>query len=126
MIDFLDRAEKMENQVLCIDFDGVIHKSSKGFHDGTIYDEPVEGTLEAIKELSNAGYEIIICTCKCTEGRPLINGKDGAQLIWEWLEKYNIVQCVKDVTNIKPHAKYYIDDKAIRFENWKQTLEDIK
>ena len=32
-----------ENTQIGIDFDGVIHKNSKGFHDGTIYDEPIEG-----------------------------------------------------------------------------------
>ena len=32
---------------LAIDFDGVIHKSSKSFYDGTIYDEPVDGVEEA-------------------------------------------------------------------------------
>ena len=37
------------NNQIAIDFDGVIHKNSKGYYDGTIYDEPVEGSLEAIK-----------------------------------------------------------------------------
>ena len=35
-----------------IDFDGVIHKNSKGFFDGTVYDEPIKGSLEALKRIS--------------------------------------------------------------------------
>ena len=49
-----------ENQI-AIDFDGVIHKNSKGYYDGTIYDEPVEGSLEAIKKLSKK-HDIVIFT----------------------------------------------------------------
>ena len=36
---------------ISVDFDGVIHKCSKGYHDGTIYDDPVEGVKEALKKL---------------------------------------------------------------------------
>ena len=38
---------------LAIDFDGVIHNFDKGWHDGTCYGEPIMGSIEAIKELSN-------------------------------------------------------------------------
>jgi len=45
--------QKTENsKQLAIDFDGVIHKNSKGFYDGTIYDEPIEGSIQAVKELA--------------------------------------------------------------------------
>ena len=55
-----DRLQREENsKQLAIDFDGVIHKNSKGFYDGTIYDQPVEGTLESIKYLATK-YDIII------------------------------------------------------------------
>ena len=36
------------NNQIAIDFDGVIHKSSKGFFDGTVYDKPMEGVKEAL------------------------------------------------------------------------------
>ena len=34
-----------------VDFDGVVHKNSKGFFDGTVYDKPVEGIEELLKVL---------------------------------------------------------------------------
>lgn len=110
---------------IAIDFDGVIHKNSKGFYDGTVYDEPIEGALEAIKELSQK-YEIVIFTAKAKPDRPLVSGKTGSELIWDWLEKYNIQQYIKKVTSEKPRAVFYIDDKGIRFESWTQTLNYLE
>ena len=109
---------------LAIDFDGVIHKSSKSFHDGTIYDDPVDGVGEALKKLSK-DYTLIIYTCKANPYRPLVNAKTGIELIWEWLEKYGFDGYIEDITYTKPNAKYYIDDKAVRFTNWNQVIGEI-
>ena len=110
---------------LAIDFDGVIHKSSKSFHDGTIYDDPVDGVEEALKQLSK-DYILIIYTCKANPERPLIGGNTGIELIWDWLRKYDLDLYIGDIVYGKPNAKYYIDDKAICFTNWKQVLNLIK
>lgn len=110
---------------LAIDFDGVIHKNSKGFHDGTIYDEPISGTKEALEFLSKK-FTLIIYTCKANSNRPLVNGKTGTELIWEWLEKHDMSKYISEITWEKPHALFYIDDRAIRFTNWEQTLNDMK
>lgn len=59
---------------IAIDFDGVIHTFDKGFHDGTCYGEPIEGAIDAIKELSK-DWNVIIFSAKCREDRPLIHGK---------------------------------------------------
>ena len=109
---------------LAIDFDGVIHKSSKSFHDGTIYDDPVDGVGEALKQLSK-DYTLIIYTCKANPDRPLVNGKTGIELIWEWLDKYGFDEYIEDITYTKPNAKYYIDDKAVRFTNWNQVIGEL-
>jgi phosphoheptose isomerase len=105
-----------------IDFDGVIHRCSKGFYDGTIYDDPIEGSREALESLSQK-YNIVVYTAKAKPDRPLINGKTGQELVWEWLDKNNLSQYVSEVTAEKPRARVYIDDKGIRFTDWNSTLQ---
>tara|TARA_B100000131_G_C18110279_1_gene609372 strand:+ start:814 stop:1797 length:984 start_codon:yes stop_codon:yes gene_type:complete len=116
-----------ENQLnnIGVDFDGVIHTFDKGWHDGTCYGNPIEGSLEAIKELSGK-WNIIIYTAKARPDRPLVNGKNGVELVWEWLEKYDVAKYIDEVTHEKPRAEYYIDDKGIKFEgNWGEILEEV-
>ena len=43
--------EKELNNI-AIDFDGVLHNFNKGFHDGTCYGKPIEGSIESVKLLS--------------------------------------------------------------------------
>lgn len=108
-----------------IDFDGVIHRCSKGYYDGTIYDTPIEGAEEALRELSEQ-YTVIVYTCKAKPDRGLVNGKTGTQLVWEWLEKNNLSKYVSKVTAEKPRAVCYIDDKGVQFDNWENTLNTLK
>lgn len=100
-----------------VDFDGVIHKCSKGYYDGTIYDEPVEGAYEALERLSSQ-YTVIMYTAKAKPDRGLVNGRNGTELVWEWLEKHDMAKFVNKVTAEKPRAVCYIDDKAIEFTDW--------
>jgi len=119
-----------ERNNLAIDFDGVIHTFDKGWFDGTCYGEPIEGSIKAIKQLSQK-YNIIIFTGKALPDRPLVNGKTGKQLVIEWLEKYSLMGFIDDVTYSKPRAEYYIDDKGIFFNNkcasqsWNKILKEI-
>jgi len=113
-----------ETKTIAIDFDGVIHSFEFGFHDGTIYGTPLPGSLESIKKIAEK-YKIIIYTAKAKKDRPLINGKTGTELVWEWLKKYEIDTLIADVTAEKPRAVCYIDDKAIQFINWDQALNDL-
>ena len=116
-----------ENELnnVAIDFDGVIHNFDKGWHDGTCYGEPLPGSINAIKSLSKK-YNIIIFTAKAKKNRPLVNGKTGVELVKEWLEKYGLIDFVSEITSEKPRAKIYIDDNGYRFENWEDTIKDIK
>lgn len=113
-----------ETKTIAIDFDGVIHSFEFGFHDGTIYGTPIPGSLESIKKIAKK-YKIVIYTAKAKKDRPLINGKTGTELVWEWLKKYKIDNLISEVTAEKPRAICYIDDKAIQFINWNQVLNDL-
>ena len=109
-----------------IDFDGVIHTNSKGFYDGTVYDDPIPVAREALEKLSK-DYVIVVYSAKARNDRMLINGKTGVELIWEWLKKNDMDEFVKEVTAEKPRAVFYIDDKAVRFNGkWDNTFQDLK
>ncbi len=99
---------------LLIDFDRVIHKYSQGFKDGSIYDDPVPGAIEALKKLQEAGYEVIVFTAKSQLGQK------RNKAIKKWLEKYGLKNI--KVTSTKLSARAYIDDRAIRFTNWRDIL----
>ena len=47
-------------KTIAFDFDGVIHKYSKGWQDGSIYDEPVVGIKEVINELHKTYYDFLL------------------------------------------------------------------
>ena len=124
-MDYNQKVANDQSKNLGIDFDGVIHNDNLGFHDGTVYGEPIEGSLESIKLLSEF-FNIIIFTAKAKKDRPLIDGKSGAELVEEWLLKHDVLKFVSDVTAEKPRALLYIDDKGFRFENWQDTMSFIK
>ena len=125
-INSYNELQSFENyQQVAIDFDGVIHGNSKGFHDGTVYDEPIEGSLEAIKELHKKGFAIVVFTAKAKPDRPLVNGKTGAELVWDWLADKGVSSYINEVTSEKPRAIAYIDDKGLRFTDWATTLKQF-
>lgn len=108
----------MSKKTIVFDFDGVIHKYSKGWQGiDNIYDEPVEGIKEVIEELRK-DYEVVIVSTRTAN-------KDGETAIKQWLDKYGIV--VDGVQKEKPPAVMYIDDRAINFNgNCKTLMRDIK
>ena len=123
-MNYQDKVVNEESNTIAIDFDGVIHSFELGFHDGTIYGTPIEGSIESIKKIAEK-YTIVIYTAKAKKDRPLINGMTGIELVWEWLHKYDLAKYVKDVTAEKPRCICYIDDKAVQFINWNQALKDL-
>jgi len=124
-MDYTEIISHDEKTNVCIDFDGVIHDNFEGFGDGTIYGPLIPGAVDAIKRLAQK-YNIIIFTAKAKHDRPLIDGKTGSHLVWDWLRKHDLTQYVKQVTAEKPRALVYIDDKAIRFTDWDSTLKQFE
>jgi hypothetical protein len=116
--------KEVDNQykaaTLAIDFDGVVHKYSKGFQGlQNAYDGPNKGTREALEELIERGFRLIIVS-----SRPV-------DVINKWLEKQDMAKYFEEVTNIKRPASFYIDDHALYFDKnlenpWQKVLDVVK
>lgn len=113
-----------DRKPLSIDFDGVIHSYSRGWVSPDIYDPPMPGAHEALKKLLR-DYALHILTARdkhsvikwCRKQFPDLKFKlvpKGAQY-WQ-------VKDVIGVTNTKIPAIAYIDDRGVRFDNWKNIL----
>lgn len=99
---------------ISIDFDGVIHDINNPL-EGKSMGGPIPGAKEALKKLSHK-YRIVIHTVRgSTQDSPHVH---------EWLKFYKIRY--DEVTNIKPKADYYVDDKGLHFTNWEEVLTQIK
>ena len=112
-----------------IDLDKTIHKYSKGFKDGTIYDEPFVGAKEVIDFLRKNGYEIVIFTTRASKENSKEMGgdhKDQINQVSDWLDKNDIYY--DRITGEKLAADFYIDDKAIHIPNgdWNVVMNVIK
>lgn len=103
-----------KRKTIAIDFDGVIHKYSKGFKGlDNAYDEPMPGTIEALEKLNSLGFDL-----KIMSSRP-------APVIIKWLEKYGMTKLISEVSNHKFPATVYIDDRGFKFNDWNQVDEII-
>lgn len=123
-VPYPEQKEFTKKERIAIDFDRVIHGYSKGWLDGEVYDSPVEGAKEAIDLLKN-NYEIVIFTARLSSlDHPDIRAAQKVKIL-KWLKDNNIYFDI--LTSDKPSAKFYIDDRAIRFTgNWDETLNQIK
>lgn len=109
---------------IAVDFDGVIHRYGKGWHDGTVYDEPMPGAREALARIHQR-YRVVILTTRVNPG---LHGGD-AQLasVEVWLERHGFVkgEHYDEVTHEKVPALVYIDDRALHFVDWDQALDEL-
>lgn len=109
-----------KSMAVCVDFDGVLAEFSDHIED---LGEPIEGGAEALKQLKNMGYKIIIHTA-----RP--HHDEHLQKIEDYLNEHGIPfdeinknsDCPWEST--KPLADLYIDDRGLRFEGcWDTALK---
>lgn len=114
-------------RTIAVDFDGVIHRYSRGWQDGSIYDEPVAGAFSALNLLMR-DYAVFVHTTR------------DPWPVAAWIEAGSAIPCTVQVnagmefwnvqgellvTNRKLPAVAYIDDRGIRFTGWNQALTDL-
>ena len=124
--EFKSLIPDVKRQTIAVDFDGVIHKYSKGWHDGTIYDEPMDGAIDGLRVLLDK-YSVFVFTTRdvipvamylVSHGIRARIDSDQNRTFWN--ESGTIL-----VTNRKLAAIAYVDDRAVRFESWNQVLNEL-
>jgi capsule biosynthesis phosphatase len=110
---------------ICVDLDGTICENLRS---GITYKDvkPLPGAVETLEELKQRGYYIVISTARnmrtCNNNLGRVIARQG-KIVFEWLEKYGIPY--DEVLFGKPHVDYFIDDKGIKFTNWKDIKEQL-
>lgn len=98
---------------VAVDLDGVLH-AYHGWKGPDVMNGLNPGARDFLEALAKGGYTVVVYT-----SRPV-------EYVRPWLEEHDLADLVADVTNIKPPAVAYIDDRAIRFNgDFDQALEDL-
>lgn len=132
MNDNTERQQPSRKQILCLDFDGVIHSYvTPGYNAKFVPDPPVEGAIpfivEAVKD-----FEVDVFSSRSNE-------PGGIAAMQGWLEFHMTKELGREVASAvfkqikwpqkKPPAFLTIDDRALTFDgNWPsvKSLIDFK
>lgn len=108
----------MSKPILALDFDGVIHRYSKGWQDGQIYDPPTEGFREWAEEAAKY-FTLVIVSSRLRE----ISDEVPIQ---DWLRLHGIDPAQFQFARFRPPALLSIDDRAITFKGTWEHLAPVR
>lgn len=95
--------------IVCLDWDGVLVDGRS--------QEWLPGAQDAVRWLLRAKATVLVCTCRAT-------WPEGLEQVEAQLQEARLGRVT--VSAVKPHADFYVDDKAVRFTgDWAQTLEAL-
>jgi len=88
---------------ICLDFDGVMN-TYDGWKGVNELFQPREGLKAFLVKLQEKNYRVVIHSTR------------NPTKIISWLMKYDLGNLVQEVTDKKPSALVYLDDRALKFE----------
>lgn len=111
---------------VAFDFDGVIHKYSEGWKDGSIYDEPNMNVVDFMAILMKMGIPVFILSTRDPDQINMWWGKqhfpissivmDNKTTFWKRTD-------IVGITKTKLPAQLYIDDRAYNYHG--QTVGEM-
>ena len=101
------------NSVVCVDLDGVLNQFDE-WRGPYYFHPPRAGAREFLAQLRGLGYEVVVFTVRW---KPHVE---------RWLAEHGLAEFVAEVTDKKPPAHVYIDDRALCFRgDFQEVLELI-
>lgn len=99
--------------IVCVDLDGVLN-AFDGWKGAGFFHPPRPGARGFLAELNRLGYQVVVFTVRW--------GPD----VESWLARSGLAEFVSMVTDKKPAAHVYIDDRAICFDgDFAKTLQQV-
>lgn len=101
-------------RIVCVDLNGVLD-AYQGWRGPQHFDEPRPGAHAFLEALRSRGYTVVVFTTR------------HAPDVWQWLRTHGLSDLVEDVTDRKPAAHVFVDDRAVCFRgDFDSTLNEIE
>jgi hypothetical protein len=105
--------DEEQKPIVCVDLDGVLN-AFDGWKGAEFFHPPRAGAHDFLRDLNQRGYRVVVFTVR------------WAPHVETWLAEHGLAQYVAAVTDKKPPAHVYVDDRAICFEgDFVKTLDRI-
>src|SRR3954471_6188707 len=102
-----------DRPIVFVDLNGALERYPDGSHK-THGDPPRPGAEECLRQLNERGYRVVVFTTRWA---------DDARA---WLAEHGLDRWVSEVTDKKPAAHVFVDDRAVCFRgDYEETLEEI-
>lgn len=98
---------------IILDLDGTICTEEKTYSRSLA--KPIEGSIESINALYEAGHTIIIYSARTWM---------EYEMTIDWLKRHNVK--FHQLIMGKPIGDIWIDDRALRFTNWNDIMNQLK
>lgn len=91
---------------VCWDFDGVVHRLPATWRNGLVNGEAIEGVRECM-EKARARLALNV----------VLTARPNVEAVAAWLDSHGYAGLVEYVTNVKPPAVVYVDDRGLHFDS---------
>ncbi len=103
-----------ERPIVCVDLDGVLNQYD-GWKGAEFFHPPRPGAREFLERLNALGFRVVVFTVR------------WGPHVREWLDRHALSELVDEVTDKKPPAHVYIDDRAICFNgDYDSVLNEVR
>ena len=112
--------ERPKKPILCLDFDGVIHRYGKGWQNGVIYDDVVPGFFEWAEQAAEH-FHLVIYSSRSKDDRGVLAMSGWlAEQRKKWRAAGGKPETINplefEFAHEKPPAFLTIDDRAVQFD----------